>query len=58
MGAIEVSSGEIAATDASKRTWSFPLPVQPWATVSAPSSLAVFARYFAISGRDNAETNG
>ncbi len=35
-GAITFRSGASVATVASIRTWSLPLPVQPWAIVSAP----------------------
>ena len=34
------SSGASVATVASIRTWSLPLPVQPWAIVSQPVSRA------------------
>ena len=53
-----VSSGASAATAASKRTWSLPLPVQPWATESAPSSRATLARCRAMTGRLKADTSG
>ena len=35
-GAITFSSGASVAIVASMRTWSLPLPVQPWAIVSQP----------------------
>ena len=35
---------------ASNRTWSFPFPVHPWATATAPTSLAASTSFFAISG--------
>ena len=35
----------------SKRTWSLPLPVAPWATASAPVSRAISIRRLEISGR-------
>ena len=35
------SSGASVATVASMRTWSLPLPVQPWAIVSQPVSRAI-----------------
>ena len=48
--------GIFGATDliaSSNRTWSLPLPVQPCAIASAPSSSAIFASISAISGRAN-----
>ena len=42
----------------SKRTWSLPLPVQPWATVVAPNSRAALTRCLTITGREMAETSG
>ena len=36
IGAMTSSPGSRAWTATSKRTWSLPLPVQPWATASAP----------------------
>ena len=39
-GARVTRSGASAAVATSKRTWSLPLPVQPWATASAPCSRA------------------
>ena len=39
-GAITSRSGASARVDTSKRTWSLPLPVQPWATASAPCAFA------------------
>ena len=44
--------------DTSKRTWSFPLPVQPCATATAPTSSAISTSFLEISGRDSAETSG
>ena len=35
-GAMTSMSGASARADTSKRTWSLPLPVHPWATASAP----------------------
>ncbi len=35
----------------SKRSWSFPLPVQPCATAAAPSSFAIRTHSSAIRGR-------
>ena len=46
------------ATTASMRTWSFPLPVQPWATVSAPCSRATSQAILARSGRPSAVKSG
>ena len=37
-------------TQTSKRTWSLPLPVAPWHTASAPTSLAISIWRLAISG--------
>ena len=47
-----------ARVDTSKRTWSLPLPVQPWATASAPCSRAAATRCLTMTGRDSAETSG
>merc|ERR1711965_910720 len=38
----------------SKRTWSLPFPVQPWATASAPTSRATSTSRLAIKGRAKA----
>ncbi len=57
-GASTSRSGASARTDTSKRTWSLPLPVQPWATESAPNSRAASTRCLAITGRDSADTSG
>ena len=46
------------STEDSKRTWSLPLPVQPWATYLAPNWWATATRCFAMSGRDSALTSG
>ncbi len=43
---------------ASNRTWSLPLPVQPWATVVAPCFWAAATRCLTIVGRERAETSG
>jgi hypothetical protein len=40
------------------RTWSLPLPVQPWAIVSQPVSRAASTASFAISGRPSAVNSG
>jgi hypothetical protein len=37
----------------SKRTWSLPLPVQPWAMASAPSLSAISTIRLAMMGRAN-----
>jgi hypothetical protein len=42
----------------SKRTWSLPFPVEPWATPAAPVSRATRTRWRTISGRDSADTSG
>jgi len=44
--------------DTSKRTWSFPLPVQPWAMVSAPNWWAALTRCLVIRGLEMADTSG
>ena len=38
------SVGSRALHSSSKRTWSLPLPVQPWAMATAPSVWATFTR--------------
>ena len=40
MGASTSRSGASTPNDTSNLTWSLPLPVQPWATTSAPTSRA------------------
>lgn len=57
-GAMHFSSGASEVIETSKRTWSLPLPVQPWATVVAPNFLAAFTRCLVITGREIAETFG
>ena len=57
-GASTARSGASAATAVSNRTWSLPLPVQPWATAPASYSRAIDTMYWAISGRESAETSG
>ena len=42
----------------SNRTWSFPLPVQPCATATAPCSLATRTISWAIRGRPSAVASG
>ena len=39
------------AHPSSKRTWSFPFPVAPWETASAPTCCAISIWRLAISGR-------
>ena len=51
-------AGSSVATVASIRTWSLPLPVQPWAIVSQPVSRAFSTASFAISGRPSAVNSG
>ena len=50
-GAITVKSGARAANAPSKRTWSLPLPVQPWHKASAPTLRAISTCALAITGR-------
>ena len=57
-GAITCRPGSVALNESSKRSWSFPLPVQPCTTASAPSSTASSATACAITGRESAETSG
>jgi hypothetical protein len=57
-GAITSRSGPSAANVVSNRTWSFPLPVHPWATARAPVSRARLTTSAAIRGRANAEMSG
>ncbi len=52
------SSGASVATVASMRTWSLPLPVQPWAIVSQPVLRAYSTAILAISGRPKAVNSG
>ncbi len=52
------SSGSTVAMVASIRTWSLPLPVQPWAIVSQPCSRAVWTASLPISGRPSAVNSG
>ena len=51
-------SGAREEMPASNRTWSLPLPVQPWATVVAPCFLAAATRCLTMVGRESAETSG
>ncbi len=57
-GAMSSRSGANAMADTSKRTWSLPLPVQPWATPSAPYRRASSTWCLTMSGRLSAETSG
>ena len=50
--------GARLAMPTSKRTWSLPLPVQPWETTLARYVLAAAARCRTISGRESALTSG
>ena len=50
-GAMIGISGAKALIDNSKRTWSFPLPVQPWQIASASSLIAISTNPLAIKGR-------
>jgi len=51
-GAIILSSGARYLKLNSNLTWSFPFPVQPWATASALSFLTIFTILSAINGLD------
>ena len=51
-------AGSSAITVDSMRTWSLPLPVQPWAIVSQPASRAYSTASLAISGRPSAVNSG
>ena len=55
---MHLSSGPSVWMPTSKRTWSLPVPVQPWATVEAPKRLAAATRCMTMTGRDSAETTG
>ena len=57
-GAITSRSGARARVPTSKRTWSLPLPVHPWATAPAPCRRASATRCLTITGRDSADTSG
>jgi hypothetical protein len=57
-GAITRSSGARVAIVASIRTWSFPLPVQPWAIVSQPAARAASTASLAMRGRPSAVKSG
>ncbi len=51
---MTLSEGASAAKAISKRTWSFPLPVAPWATAEAPSCSAISTWRRAMTGRASA----
>ena len=55
---MSLSSGASVATVPSMRTWSLPLPVQPWAIVSQPDLRAYSTASLAISGRPIAVKSG
>ena len=57
-GAMISSVGSRARTPMSMRTWSLPLPVQPWATAVAPYLCAVSTSFLAMSGRPMAVLSG
>jgi len=57
-GAMTRSSGASVWKVTSKRTWSFPLPVQPCATATAPCSRATRTINCAIKGRPSAVASG
>src|SRR5674536_21286 len=57
-GASTRRSGASAPKPTSKRTWSLPLPVQPWASALAPYRRAASTMCLTITGRDSAETSG
>ena len=50
-GAMTGMSGANALIASSKRTWSLPLPVQPWQMASAPSFFAISTSRLAMIGR-------
>ena len=53
-GAMIFMVGANRLMASSNRTWSLPLPVQPWAMASAPSALAISTRRLAMMGRAKA----
>ena len=57
-GRDDLQLGRRLATPTSNRTWSLPLPVQPWLTTVAPCARAAVTRCRTISGRDRALTSG
>jgi len=50
--------GISARAEMSMRTWSLPLPEQPWAIAPAPSMRAMSTSFFAMSGRPSAVASG
>src|SRR5262249_39512394 len=58
IGASTFRSGASTANETSKRTWSLPLPVQPCATVDAPTSRATAITSSAMQGRARPDTIG
>ena len=58
IGASTSRSGASTPNDTSNRTWSFPLPVHPCATTSAPTSRATFTTSSTINGRASPDTIG
>ncbi len=57
-GAMIFRSGASVWNVTSNRTWSFPLPVHPCATATAPCSRATRTISCAISGRPSAVARG
>ena len=57
-GAMTRTPGISARADTSMRTWSLPLPVQPWAMNGVPSMPAISTTFFAMSGRPSAVARG
>src|SRR4051794_16037613 len=58
IGASTSRSGASTANETSKRTWSLPLPVHPWATVDASTSRATSITSSAMHGRASPDTIG
>src|ERR671922_310711 len=57
-GAITSRSGASARVETSKRTWSLPLPVQPWPTAVAPWRRAAATSSSTMIARDSTENVG
>ena len=57
-GATTSIEGLSARAETSMRTWSFPLPVQPWAIDPASSISAISTSFRAIRGRPSAVASG
>ena len=57
-GATTRMSGFSARADTSIRTWSLPLPVQPWAMMPAFSNSAISTSFCVMSGRPSAVASG